>query len=206
MASLAPITVSEPLSDLPALDPTTSAPLMNFKLMAQLQDACPSIKKMLTSFHLLCDVSTGTPQPLVPTSLHQNVFSHLYAVSHPGIRASRPLVSSRFDWPGLSTEVHLEDIYLMFIWIWLVLSPIVSHILTMIDRTFRWLDVVLPADDLPALQRRNPGGLWETKHQLLFLLDDNWGDSCWIPEMQYTAYSILHILLVWLLYTTDLLK
>ena len=35
----------------------------------------------------------------------QNVFSHLHAVSHPGIRASRRLVSSRFVWPGLSTEV-----------------------------------------------------------------------------------------------------
>ena len=66
--------------------------------MAQLQDACPSMKKMLISpslvsvpvqdFHLLCDVSTGTPWPLVPTSLGQNVFSHLHAVSHPGIRAS----------------------------------------------------------------------------------------------------------------------
>ena len=79
MAPLAPIIVSEPLSVLPALDSTTSAPLMDFKLMAQLQDACPSMKKMLISpslkvvsvpvqdFHLLCDVSTGTPQPLVPT-------------------------------------------------------------------------------------------------------------------------------------------
>ena len=117
MAPLAPKIVSEPLSVLPALDPTTSAPLMDFKLMAQLQDACPSVKKMLTSsslkvisvpvqdFHLLCDVSTGTPRPLVPTSLRQNVFAHLHVVSHPGIRASRRLVSSRFVWPALSTEV-----------------------------------------------------------------------------------------------------
>ena len=101
------------MSVLPALDPTTSAPLMDFKLMALLQDACPSMKKMPTSsslkvisvpvqdYHLLCDVSIGT---LVPTSLCQNVFSHLHAVSHPGIRASRRLVSSRFVWPGLSTE------------------------------------------------------------------------------------------------------
>ena len=117
MAPLGPIIVSEPLSVLPALDSTTSVPLMDFKLMAQLQDACPSMKKMLTSpslkvvsvpvrdFHLLCDVSTGTPWPLVPTSLRQNVFSHLHAVLHPGISASRRLVSSRFIWPGLSTEV-----------------------------------------------------------------------------------------------------
>ena len=57
------------------------------------------------NFHLLCDVSTGTPRPLVPTSLCQNVFSHLHAVSHPGIRASRRLVSIMFVWPGLSTDV-----------------------------------------------------------------------------------------------------
>ena len=47
LAPLAPITV--PLSILPALDPTTSAPLMDFKLMTQLQDACSSVKEMLTS-------------------------------------------------------------------------------------------------------------------------------------------------------------
>ena len=43
LAPLPPITVSEPLSVLPALDPTSAL------LMAQLQDACPSVKKILTS-------------------------------------------------------------------------------------------------------------------------------------------------------------
>ena len=184
LAPLAPKIVSEPLSVLPALDPTTSAPLMDFKLMAQLQDACPSVKKMLTSsslkvisvpvqdFHLLCDVSTGTPRPLVPTSLRQNVFSHLHAVSHPGIRASRRLVSSRFVWPGLSTEVaswakaclscqqnkiqkHIhtpvEKIPVpgrRFSHVHLdLVGPLpnsqgFTYVLTMIDRTSRWPEVV----------------------------------------------------------------
>ena len=152
--------------------------------MAQLQDACPSVKKMLTSsslkvvsvpvqdFHLLCDVSTGTPRPLVPTSLRQNIFSHLHAVSHPGIRASRRLVSSRFVWPGLSTEVaswaktclrcqqnkvqkHVHTpvekipvpgIRFSHVHLDLV-GPLpnsqgFTYLLTMIDRTSRWPEVV----------------------------------------------------------------
>ncbi|CAI5677634.1 unnamed protein product [Oreochromis niloticus] len=54
---------------------------------------------------LLCDVSTGQPRPVVPLSWRRRVFDSVHAISHPGVRASVKLVSSRFVWPGLRKSV-----------------------------------------------------------------------------------------------------
>ena len=56
---------------------------------------------------LLCDVSSGSLCQLVPLQLCHQVFNILHNSSHPGIRASRRLVSSRFVWPGLSRDMGL---------------------------------------------------------------------------------------------------
>ncbi|CAI5689985.1 unnamed protein product [Oreochromis niloticus] len=55
--------------------------------------------------HLLCDVSTGRPRPVVPLSWRCRVFDSVHALSHPGVRASVKLVSARFVWPGLRKTV-----------------------------------------------------------------------------------------------------
>ncbi|CAI5692265.1 unnamed protein product [Oreochromis niloticus] len=55
--------------------------------------------------HLLCDVSTGRPRPVVPLSWRRRVFDSVHALSHPGVRASVKLVSARFVWPGLRKTV-----------------------------------------------------------------------------------------------------
>ncbi|CAI5666193.1 unnamed protein product [Oreochromis niloticus] len=47
--------------------------------------------------HLLCDVSTGRPRPVVPLSWRRRVFDSVHALSHPGVRASVKLVSARHD-------------------------------------------------------------------------------------------------------------
>lgn len=51
---------------------------------------------------LFCDVSTSHPRPVVPLSWRRRVFDSAYALSHPGIRASVKLVSSRFTKAGPS--------------------------------------------------------------------------------------------------------
>ena len=109
---------------------------------------------------------------LFPLHFRQNVFSHLHAVLHPGIRASRRLVSSRFIWPGLSTEVaswaktclscqknkiqkHIHTPVekipvpgrrVFHVHLDLVgpfpISQGFTYVLTMIDRTSRWPEVV----------------------------------------------------------------
>ncbi|XP_076734505.1 LOW QUALITY PROTEIN: uncharacterized protein K02A2.6 [Maylandia zebra] len=54
---------------------------------------------------LVCDVSTGRPRPVVPASWRRQVFDSVHALSHPGVRASVKLVSSKFVWPGLRKSV-----------------------------------------------------------------------------------------------------
>ena len=54
-----------------------------------------------------CDVSSGTLLPLVPVSLLHQLFLSLHGISHPGVRASRRLLSSRFVWPCLAKDVGL---------------------------------------------------------------------------------------------------
>jgi Integrase zinc binding domain/RNase H-like domain found in reverse transcriptase len=91
---------------------------VDFGEMALLQLACPDVQSMRDSSSLkitqvavgdqwlLDDVSTGEFHPLVPGPMRRLVFDVLHAVAHPGIRASRRLVSSRFVWPGLSSDVQ----------------------------------------------------------------------------------------------------
>ena len=55
---------------------------------------------------LLCDVSTGQPRPLVPTSWRRRVFDTVHGLSHPGVKASTKLVSVKFVWPGLRKDVR----------------------------------------------------------------------------------------------------
>ena len=78
---------------------------------------CPTIKQLLSSpslqiqtsavgqQQLLCDVSSGRRWPLVPLSWRRKVFLAVHTIAHPGIRASRRLLSSRFVWKGMAADV-----------------------------------------------------------------------------------------------------
>ena len=57
------------------------------------------------SFTLLCDVSTGTPRPVVPESWRRLVFDTVHSLSHPGARTTKCLVSSKFIWHGLGKQI-----------------------------------------------------------------------------------------------------
>ena len=52
-----------------------------------------------------CDTSTGTIRPVVPTRLRRKMFDHLHSLSHPGIRATQHLLTSRYVWPGINKDV-----------------------------------------------------------------------------------------------------
>ena len=53
---------------------------------------------------LLCDISTGTPRPVVPPSWRKCVFEAVHNLSHPGIRATRRLMAGKFVWPGMNKQ------------------------------------------------------------------------------------------------------
>ncbi|TWW61029.1 hypothetical protein D4764_05G0011190 [Takifugu flavidus] len=118
---------------------------------------------------LLCDISTGRSQPVVPVAWRRRVFDMVHSLSHPGVRASGKLVSA---WPGLCKEVRewaaacvacqrakvhqhtkapLEPFTIparrfdhMHVDLVGPLPPShgYTHLLTMVDRTTRWPEVV----------------------------------------------------------------
>ena len=55
---------------------------------------------------LTCDTSTGTIRPVVPAPLRRTVFDQLHSLSHPGIRATQHLVTTRYVWPGINKVVR----------------------------------------------------------------------------------------------------
>ena len=85
--------------------------------MAKEQHGCPATQQLLnsSSLHiiqipvghqkLLCDMSSGRRRPLVPTSWQRQVFNSLHSLAHPGIRASRRMISTRFVWKGMAADV-----------------------------------------------------------------------------------------------------
>jgi cleavage and polyadenylation specificity factor subunit 1 len=59
-----------------------------------------------SSDSLLCDTSTSSQRPLVPLQWRRTVFDSLHGLSHPGIRATQRLITSRYVWPGINADVR----------------------------------------------------------------------------------------------------
>ena len=98
-------------------------PIIDFATMAEAQRTDPDLQKVLEApdssplqiaeFHLYtgeqtlyCDTSTGIPRPFVPANLRRIVFDALHSLSHPGVRATRHLITSRFVWPSINKDVN----------------------------------------------------------------------------------------------------
>ncbi len=56
---------------------------------------------------LYADVSTGAVRPYLPQRHRHQVFRQLHDLSHPGIRASQDMMTSRFVWEGINEDVRL---------------------------------------------------------------------------------------------------
>ena len=90
---------------------------VDFVEMAEKQKSCPDVKKMQESVSLKvqqmevsgstlwCDTSAAMLRPLVPVALRKKVFLAVHGLAHPGIRASKRMVASRFVWTGLASDV-----------------------------------------------------------------------------------------------------
>ena len=99
----------------PILD---SLPSVDFSAMATAQMTCPDLTSLrlktdltLVPYNvpgglLWCDVSTGCLRPVVPLAFRDGVISALHQLSHPGVRATRRLVVSRFLWTGMNKDVN----------------------------------------------------------------------------------------------------
>ena len=55
---------------------------------------------------IVCDTSTGVSRPYVSPVFRRAVFEILQCLSHPGIRASQRLVSQRYVWPNMHSDIR----------------------------------------------------------------------------------------------------
>ena len=55
---------------------------------------------------LMCDVSTGTPRPLVPAAMRREVFDIVHGLSHPGTSATVRIMTGKFVWHGIARDVR----------------------------------------------------------------------------------------------------
>ena len=113
-------TVPDTLSRTVSLLQSPRPPLEDFDALAEAQQEDQQLQSFLASHHslklrdarlpsgrtLLVDESTGSPRPLVPEALRRPLFQQLHDLSHPGVRASQQLVTSRFVWPGAANDVR----------------------------------------------------------------------------------------------------
>ena len=104
-----------------AMHMQSSQSIVDFRAMAKAQPTDTDLQTLQTSSNnikfarvampmckdtLLCDTSTGTPRPYVPQQFRRTVFNSLHDLSHPGIRATQRLITARFFWPGMNTDVR----------------------------------------------------------------------------------------------------
>ena len=99
---------------------TGVTPPIDFVAMARAQQDDPQLQNHPDSSSLqfcavplptvdvtfLCDMITGTPRPYVTQAFQRAVFNALHSLSHPGIHAMQRLITARYVWPGINTDVR----------------------------------------------------------------------------------------------------
>lgn len=73
------------------------------------ENAALSMKRIQlpgTQVHLYADVSTDTFRPYLPKKHRYPLFRQLHDLSHPGIRTTQRMMTSRFIWMGMNKDVR----------------------------------------------------------------------------------------------------
>ena len=65
-----------------------------------------SVPFLSEGISIVCDLSTGNQRPYVPQRFRWTIFDSLHSMSHPGIRGTQRLVTSRYVWPGINMDVR----------------------------------------------------------------------------------------------------
>jgi transposase InsO family protein len=63
------------------------------------------VSVFVNGYRLLCDVSTAVPRPIVPAGWRRAVFYSVHSLAHPGVRASKRMITARFVWKKFSSDV-----------------------------------------------------------------------------------------------------
>ncbi|CAH8609818.1 unnamed protein product [Dicrocoelium dendriticum] len=59
-----------------------------------------------SDIRVYCDLSTGKPRPFVPQSFRRTIFDHFHGFSHPSIRSTVKLITDRFLWPNMRSDIR----------------------------------------------------------------------------------------------------
>jgi transposase InsO family protein len=116
VAAAGPYIPPPPRDGTPPPPPRLGGPL-NMRLMARDQELCEQVQATVTSSCLrvrplqlgdatiLCDITGGRARPVVPKSHQRDVFTALHGIAHPGILATKRLISTRFVWKGMAKDI-----------------------------------------------------------------------------------------------------
>ncbi len=97
--------------------PVLAADPVDFEEMATEQNHCLEMQRLLGSRSLKLafrqtgarrpaeHFSTGNFRPIFPKKFRKTIFDNFHNVAHPGRLTSRHIISSRFVWRGLSSDV-----------------------------------------------------------------------------------------------------
>jgi len=106
-----------PAEQPPAVAGIRPSPSADLTAIADAQQYCPDTIRFAaqhpsTTKHLqfgdktlICDSSTGVLRPLVPAAFRHQIFTATHSLAHPGVRACRRLITSRWVWPKMSTNI-----------------------------------------------------------------------------------------------------
>ena len=94
----------------------TPGPVLDMAELARAQESCVETQQLrakliaqdvLISGHTIwCDLSRGVMRPLIPVAMRRLVFNIVNSLAHPGIHATRRMLTSRFVWTSCSTDVN----------------------------------------------------------------------------------------------------
>jgi hypothetical protein len=99
------------------VQPCAAQPPVDISDIAAAQPQCPDCQRAKHSSALkfakvqfegsevLVDISSGVMRQLVPEQYRRCIFSAIHGLAHPGIRASRRMIASRYLWPNLPKDV-----------------------------------------------------------------------------------------------------
>ena len=130
------------------------------------------VPAVIGSYQLFCDDSRGSLRHMVPVCFRATIFGAVHGLAHPGIRATRCLISSRWVWQGMASDINswcrdcqgcqngkimrqvaapvqpiaVPDKHFSHIHVNFV-GPLPSsdghsHLLMVIDRSTRWLEAI----------------------------------------------------------------
>jgi transposase InsO family protein len=101
----------------PALAAVAATEGLDYAAMAADQVKCAETADLVNSssleivsvfvngYRLLCNVSTAVPRPVVPTGWRRAVFDSVHSLAHPGVRATKRMITARFVWKKCSSDV-----------------------------------------------------------------------------------------------------